>query len=92
MTYHIKTISPVAVCSPSGLYNNRLSAAPSKILFDAESDKSDVSLEDYFKDVYMIFVKQLADFALKAESSDAEHKRLQKLMNELIWIRNLMQK
>ncbi len=91
-TYNIKTITSISVCSPSVLYNGRLVSAPSKFVLDAEADKDYLALEAHFKDVYMTLMKKLVDFALRAESSDADHQKLRELMNELIWVRTMLQK
>jgi len=90
--YKIKTVSPITVCSPASFYRDRLSVALPRFLFDAESDKNDLVLEAHFNDVYMTLMKKLADFALKTESSETEHTQLRKLMDELVRVRNLMQK
>ncbi|MBP6858822.1 MAG: hypothetical protein KBC33_03280 [Candidatus Pacebacteria bacterium] len=54
------------------------------------SEKDQQIIEQYFQDLYGVFVKKLSRFALEIEVTDDESLKLQAFLQELIKLKRLM--
>ncbi|OGE84589.1 MAG: hypothetical protein A3B23_02270 [Candidatus Colwellbacteria bacterium RIFCSPLOWO2_01_FULL_48_10] len=80
----------VTICGDA-CYGGRKISFNAPMVSDAASEEKSKVLGEYFGDIYLMFLREVTAFSIKAESTDAEHARLKSLLNELIRVRTDLQ-
>ncbi|TAK94070.1 hypothetical protein EPO05_06765 [Patescibacteria group bacterium] len=57
---------------------------------DVRDEKDRKVIEDYFHDLYAIFMKRLAHFLVESESSDEDTVKLQAMLQEMIKVKRFV--
>lgn len=89
--YRISIKPAVSFCGDRTSYN-AMEAVENRFLFDAArtDEEKHMILDNYFNDIYALFLKKFTGFAIGLETSETDEKKLRDLLDELIKVRNMI--